>query len=117
LNPLARKALAPIPRDDAVVEAIASALTTRGYAVDKNVGQSRFRCDLAVRNNSGSEYQLGILVDTNDHCDNSNLLDRYLMQPSILRAFGWRFTLVLTKDWCHDPDGVLVQLERVLNIE
>jgi hypothetical protein len=114
LNPLARKTLAPAERDDAVVAAIAKALTARGYAVDRNVGQSRFRCDLAVRNHSGSEYQVGIFVDTALFYQNPNLLDRYLMQPSILRTFGWQFALVLAKDWYHNPNGILARLERLL---
>jgi predicted DNA-binding WGR domain protein len=114
LNPLSRKALAPISKGDAVVEGLAKALRSRGYAVDLNVGQSRFRCDLAVRGNSDSLYQLGILVDTDGHYANANLLDRYLMQPAILRAFGWRFALVLTKDWYHNPEDVLSRIEKLL---
>jgi predicted DNA-binding WGR domain protein len=114
LNPLSRKALAPLGKDDAVVEQLAAALRARGHSVDLNVGQSKFRCDLAVRGNSESQYQLGILVDTDGHYANPNLLDRYLMQPSILRAFGWRFALVLTKDWYHNPDDVLTRIEKLL---
>ena len=114
LNPLSRKALSPLSKGDAVVEKLAAALRERGYAVDLNVGQSKFRCDLAVRGNSDSMYELGILVDTDGHYANPNLLDRYLMQPSILRAFGWRFALVLTKDWYHNPDDVLVCIEKLL---
>ncbi|HWX20733.1 MAG TPA: AAA domain-containing protein [Candidatus Binatia bacterium] len=114
LNPLARKALAPLSKGDVVVEKLAAALRERGYTVDLNVGQSKFRCDLGVRANSDGMYQLGILVDTDGHYANPNLLDRYLMQPSILRAFGWRFALVLTKDWYHNPDGVLARLEKLL---
>ena len=114
LNPLSRQALAPLNKGDAVVEQLAAALRSRGHSVDVNVGQSRFRCDLAVRGNSDTLYQLGILVDTDGHYANPNLLDRYLMQPSILRAFGWRFALVLTKDWYHNPDDVLVRLEKIL---
>jgi len=97
-----------------VVEQLAGALRERGHAVDLNVGQSKFRCDLAVRGTADSLYQLGILVDTDGHYANSNLLDRYLMQPSILRAFGWRFALVLTKDWYHTPDEVLARIEKLL---
>jgi predicted DNA-binding WGR domain protein len=115
LNPLSRQALAPLNKDDAVVEQLAAALRSRGHSVDVNVGQSKFRCDLAVRGDSDGLYQLAILVDTDGHYANSNLLDRYLMQPSILRAFGWRFALVLTKDWYHDPDGVLARLDKVLH--
>jgi predicted DNA-binding WGR domain protein len=114
LNPLSRKALAPLNKGDAVVERLAAALRSRGYSVDLNVGQSKFRCDLAVRGSSDSLYQLGILVDTDGHYANPNLLDRYLMQPSILRAFGWRFALVLTKDWYHNPDDVLNRIEKLL---
>ncbi len=114
LNPLARKALAPLSHGDAVVEQLATALRGRGYAVDLNVGQSKFRCDLAVRGTADGLYQLGILVDTDGHYANTDLLDRYLMQPSILQAFGWRFALVLTKDWYHHPDEVLAALEKKL---
>jgi predicted DNA-binding WGR domain protein len=114
LNPLARKGLSPVNRGDAVVEKLAAALRERGYAVDLNVGQSKFRCDLAVRHSGDSLHQLGILVDTAGHYANPNLLDRYLMQPAILRAFGWRFALVLTKDWYHNPDDVLARLDKLL---
>jgi predicted DNA-binding WGR domain protein len=114
LNPLSRKTLAPLSRGDAVVEGLAAALRQRGYAVDLNVGQSKFRCDLAVRASSDSMYQLGILVDTDGHYANPNLLDRYLMQPGILKAFAWRFALVLTKDWYHTPDDVVARLDKLL---
>ena len=117
LNPLNRKALAPAGESDTVAERLAAALCGRGYLVDLNVGQSKFRCDLAVRNEPDSLYQLGILVDTDGHYANPNLLDRYLMQPGILRTFGWRFALVLTKDWYHNPDDVLARLEKLLKGE
>jgi predicted DNA-binding WGR domain protein len=103
-----------LSKGDAVIDSLTRALRARGYSVDLNVGQSKFRCDLAVRSNSDSLYQLGILVDTDGHYANPNLLDRYLMQPAILRAFGWRFALVLTKDWYHNPDDVLARIEKIL---
>jgi predicted DNA-binding WGR domain protein len=114
LNPLSRKGLEPVSSGDAVVQSLAEKLRARGFAVDINVGQSKFRCDLAVRTESDSLYQLGILVDTDGHYANPNLLDRYLMQPTILRAFGWKFALVLTKDWYHDPEQVLTRIERLV---
>ena len=95
-----------------MVSDLANALRSRGYAVDLNVGQSRFRCDLAVSRKNDGLYQLGILVDTDAHYANPNLLDRYLMQPGILKAFGWQFLIVLTKDWYHTPDDVLSRIER-----
>jgi len=114
LNPLSRKARTARGGGDAVVEGLAAALRARGHLVDLAVGQSRFRCDLAVRGASGAFYQLGILVDTEGHYANADLLDRYLMQPGILKAFGWQYTLVLTKDWYHVPGEVLARIENLL---
>jgi hypothetical protein len=114
LNPQARRALAPVNLRDAVVAGLAEALRARGYLVDLDVGQSQFRCDLAVGLGSESQYRLAILVDTESHYQNPTVLDRYLMQPSILRAFGWTVAIVLTKDWYHNPDDVLGRLERLL---
>ncbi|MGC3959997.1 MAG: WGR domain-containing protein [Verrucomicrobiota bacterium] len=31
-----------------------------------------------------------------------------------MKAFGWRFALVLTKDWYHMPDDVLTRIEKLL---
>src|SRR5262249_27847069 len=78
---------------------------------------SKFRCDLAVRVESEGMYKLGILVDTDSHYANPNLLERYLMQPSILTAFGWRYLIVLTKDWFHNPEDVLNRIEKTLRGE
>jgi predicted DNA-binding WGR domain protein len=78
------------------------------------VGQSRFRCDLAVRTKDEPFYQLGILLDSDVHYANPNLVERYFTQPSILRTFGWRVIIVLAKDWFHEPDAVLDRIERIL---
>jgi hypothetical protein len=99
---------------DPVAEQIAAALLERGYVVDRAVGQSHFRCDLAVRRAGDTVYRLGILLDNDGYYDQSDLLERDLMRPKLLRDFGWNVTLVLAKDWYHDRAGVLERLERVL---
>ena len=114
LNPLTRKSSAPKASRNPLVEDIADALRKRGYVVDLDVGQSRFRCDLGVRFDGNSHYQLGVLLDSEGHYANRDLVERYLMQPSVLRVFGWRVALVLTKDWFHEPEAVLDRLERLL---
>jgi predicted DNA-binding WGR domain protein len=93
---------------------VPSALRAGGHQVDLHVGQSRFRCDLAIGGSAEGTYELGILVDTEEHYANPNLMERYVTRPGILRGFGWRVALVLTKDWFHDRDGVLARLEREL---
>ncbi len=131
MNPLTRGAgkVAGHARADEISAQIAEALRARGHAVDEQVGQSRFRCDLAVRaagdaqgaegeqssqSSPSSHYALGILVDTAAHYENRNVLERYVSRPRILNAFGWQVLQVLAKDWLHGPHAVLEQIEQAL---
>jgi len=68
-----------------------------------------------VRVPGDMSYRLAIQVDTGPFYANRDLLERYLLRPGVLRAFGWRVTQVLTKDWLHAPEQVLERLERVLH--
>src|SRR5205814_1211222 len=65
------------------IQSLASRLRERGYHVELDVGQSRFRCDLAVRTNEERSYRLGILVDTDAYYQNSNLLERDVLRPRL----------------------------------
>jgi hypothetical protein len=100
--------------DDPVAEQIAAALTERGYVVDRSVGQSHFRCDLAVRRDGETVYRLAILLDNDGYYDQSDLLERDLMRPKLLRDFGWKVAFVLAKDWYTDHAAVLDHLDRLL---
>jgi hypothetical protein len=99
---------------DPVAEQVAAALAERGYMVDRAVGQSHFRCDLAVRRQGDTTYRLAILLDNDSYYDQSDLLERDLMRPKLLRDFGWNVTFVLAKDWYEDRDAELKRLEQLL---
>jgi predicted DNA-binding WGR domain protein len=99
---------------DVVVRELAARLRTRGYETDLDVGQSQFRCDIALRQPGDRAYRLGILVDTETTYRTTDPLERYHARPGVLRAFDWQVALVLAKDWFHDPEDVLERLERLL---
>jgi predicted DNA-binding WGR domain protein len=114
LNPMTRTRFAHGASEDVVVRDVAVALRERGHLVDEQVGQSRFRCELAVRDPARPAYALGILVDTDSQYENRNVFERYVSRPRILEGFGWKIVHVLTRDWLHDRDGVLARIERTL---
>lgn len=115
LNPLTRKALAGDATADEVAAQLARALRERGHVVDEKIGQSRFRCDLGIRDpQGGGHYALAVLVDTAAHYANRDVFERYVSRPRILGAFGWRAVQVLSRDWFHDPQTVLDAIERAL---
>jgi superfamily I DNA and/or RNA helicase len=99
---------------DPLAEQVATALEARRYIVDRGVGQSHFRCDLAVRRDGDAVYRLAILLDGDGYYEQSDLLERDLMRPKLLWDFGWKVTFVLAKDWYEDRAAVLDRLERLL---
>jgi predicted DNA-binding WGR domain protein len=99
---------------DPVAPQLADALRQRGLFVETDVGQSTFRLPLAVRLREGDAHTLGILIDDASHFAQRDLLERYLLRPGVLQAFGWRVVQVFTKDWHHDSAAVLRQIDDAL---
>ncbi|MCC7421949.1 MAG: DUF4011 domain-containing protein [Planctomycetaceae bacterium] len=99
---------------DLVVEQLAAALVERGHGVDRSVGQSHFRVDLAVFKDGDPRYRLGLLVDTDTHYRQRDLLEREVLRPRLLETFGWQVAHVLTLDWCLNRAAVLKRLEELM---
>lgn len=97
-------------RSEQLVAEIADSLTEQGFRVDRNVGQSHFRCDLAICADGDKKYRLGILTDSNAWYVQDDLLERELMKPQLLTAFGWDIMVVLARDWYHDRELVLKKI-------
>ncbi len=114
LNPEAQRVFARSAPADALRDALAEALTARGHDVHTHVGSASFRCDLAICGAEGGRYQLGILIDGNGH---GSVEDRYVFQPAILRAFGWKVIDVPSHSWLRDPGAVVAQIEAALRRE
>jgi hypothetical protein len=102
--------------DEPVTEQIAAALAERGLIVERSVGQSHFRCDLAVRREGDTAYRLGILVDSPAYYEQEDVLERDMMRPRLLRAFGWNLAFVLSKDWYQDQPAVLERLQQLIHL-
>jgi len=102
---------------DLVTQQVATTLREKGFEVDLQVGQSSFRCDLAVRRPGEREYAAGILVDTSADDQQMDLLEREVMRPKLLEAFGWRVAHVIAKDWYTDSAAVTTGLVRFIEGE
>jgi len=105
------------PSGDAVADAIESALRARDLEVVRNAGQSGFRCDLAVRRPGETAFGLAVFVDTDRFYDESDVIEREVLKPRLLRAFGWQVYHALAKDWLADPDAVIKSLTSRLEGE
>jgi predicted DNA-binding WGR domain protein len=99
---------------DVVVGQVAAGLRAGGYEVDLGVGQSSFRCDLAVRRPGERHYRAGILVDTDGYYRQGDIIEREVMRPQLLEAFGWKVTHVFAKDWYENPSAIIKSLTRFI---
>jgi uncharacterized protein YdeI (YjbR/CyaY-like superfamily) len=89
-----------------VARQLGTYLQQQGFEVTYNTGQSHFRCDVAVRRKGEHAFCAGILVDTDLHYRNEDVLEQYVLRPQIMRSFGWNIIPVLTKDWLENKTRV-----------
>ena len=55
-----------------------------------------------------------MLVDHDAYYDQTDIIERDLMRPKLLRAFGWKVVHLLAKDWYADHEAMLGQVEAEL---
>lgn len=89
-----------------------------GYCVHLNIGQSNFKCSLAIKKNtSDKSYMLGIIVDEDEHYKNDDVIEQYLLKPNLLQYSGWNVCQVYLKDWVENKERVLNMIVSRLNNE
>jgi len=93
-------------------DAVATALRDRGLTVDQQVGASKFRIDLALRDRRNpSRYVLGVECDGATYHSTRTARDRDILRQRVLESMGWRIHRVWSTEWFHDQDRAI---ERVL---
>lgn len=120
LSHVAPQALAAADRPkNPLADSIAQALRERGWQVETALGQSAFVCDLAIRppktaKGKSTGEPLAVLIDGPAHFATGDLMERYVVKPAVLKAFGWRSMTVLGVDWRRDPNRVIQRIEAAV---
>ena len=96
-------------------DCVREALRERGLVVDEQVGASRFRIDLAIRDRRDvSRYVLGIECDGATYHGSRSARDRDLLRQQILEKMGWKLHRVWSTEWFHEPEKALASILRSL---
>ncbi len=94
-------------------EAVYNALTARGLMLDTQVGCSRYRIDLAVRDpEHPGAYLLGIECDGASYHSSKTARDRDRLRQWQLEHMGWKLHRIWSSDWFATPT---VEVLRVLD--
>ena len=96
---------------DGLQNEIAEFLTGKGYTVERNVGCSGFRIDLALRHpDRPDEFLLGIECDNTAYAAQKTTRDRDNLRHQILKGLGWHTCRAWCVDWAFDRE----QAEKAL---
>ncbi|TCD11118.1 WGR domain-containing protein [Pedobacter frigidisoli] len=105
-----------VSKSSVVLKQIKDELLAKGFEVKENVGQSTFKCSLAVKLHPNDDaYILSILIDDEAHYGNQNLLEQYYQRPAILKSFGWRTMHLYAKDWLQNPQKMMELILKRIN--
>ena len=85
------------------IDAVYDFLLENGYEVEKNVGFSDCKIDLAVKHPDLEDvYVLGIQCDGESYCSNRTSRDRDRLKTDILKLMGWKLHRIWSPSWSKD---------------
>ncbi|MDO5849384.1 MAG: DUF3320 domain-containing protein [Methanobrevibacter sp.] len=86
-------------------DSIANFLEENGYIVDRQVGSSGFKVDLAlVDENNPGQYFLGITTDGDVYASSKVARDRNRLREQVLEGLGWNIYHLWSTDWYRNRD-------------
>lgn len=90
---------------------VASFLLCHGYVVDRQVGCSGYRIEIAVRSrDDDGRYVMGVECDGEQYHESDSARDRDKLRRIVLEGLGWRLVRVWCASWWFDRE----QAERAL---
>ncbi|MBA1146676.1 DUF3320 domain-containing protein [Ectothiorhodospiraceae bacterium WFHF3C12] len=102
--------------DSPFEQAVASALTERGWQIHPQVGVSGFRVDLGVVHpDAPGVYLAGVECDGATYHRAATARDRDKLREGVLRGLGWEILRVWSTDWWVDSPGAMDKLDGRLN--
>jgi very-short-patch-repair endonuclease len=98
-------------------EAVAKALSAKGWQLHTQVGASAFRVDLGVVHpDTPGTYLSGIECDGATYHRSATARDRDKLREQVLRGLGWEICRVWSTDWWVDKRGTLERLDQQLQL-
>ena len=96
--------------DSPFEEEVLAALTSRGFAVEPQVGTAGFFIDIGVRDErQPGKFILGIECDGATYHSSRSARDRDRLRQEVLEGLGWRLHRIWSTDWYRNPER---ELER-----
>ena len=93
---------------------IAEDLRRLGYKAVTNVGDSAFKVDVAVLDENGIDYKLGIIID-NELISNTSLRDKIYVMNNVLNNLSWKLITVYSVEYFKNKNACLDRIIDALD--
>ena len=103
-GPTAASAAEGPSQDGMFADTVAKFLEASGYVIERHVGCSQHKIDIAVKNDAGDGYLMGIECDGPSYARQLTVQDRDLNRPGVLKGLGWHTCRVWSVDWAFDRE-------------
>jgi len=98
-----------------VEESIAEILEKEGYRVEKFVGASDYKIDIAVRSRKNpANFILAIETDGEMYRSAKTCRDRERLRKQVLKSLGWNVHKIWARDWIKNTEVESTKLMKLL---
>lgn len=98
-----------------VEESIARRLEAEGYAVERFLGASDYKIDIAVRSRKNPDnYILAIETDGKIYRNAKTCRDRERLRKQVLTSLGWDTHKIWARDWIRNSEDEFIKLTNML---
>ncbi|MHA1339915.1 MAG: DUF3320 domain-containing protein [Promethearchaeota archaeon] len=95
--------------------AVIEALEERGYKVEKEVGNSKYKIDIAIVNpEDPNRYLLGITCDGGSYKLIPSVRDRERIRNNILKLLGWEIFHIFAPEWFENREKILKKIDKII---
>lgn len=102
--------------DSPFEEAVAAALSKKGWQVQTQIGVSSFRVDLGVVHpDAPGRFLAGVECDGATYHRSATARDRDKLREFVLRGLGWEIVRIWSTDWWVDAQGTADKVHHRLN--
>ncbi|MGY9047920.1 MAG: DUF4011 domain-containing protein [Rhodobacterales bacterium] len=98
-------------------QAVADAISAKGWEVRTQIGVSGFRVDLGVVHpDFAGAYLAGVECDGAQYHSSATARDRDKVRQAVLEGLGWNILRIWSTDWFRNPGSVVARIHDSLTV-
>jgi superfamily I DNA and/or RNA helicase/very-short-patch-repair endonuclease len=103
-------------KDAQIEDSIASVIESMGYSVERFLGASEYKIDIAVRSiKNPEEFILAIETDGAVYRSAHTCRDRERLRKQVLHSLGWKTHRIWSRDWIRNQEDQIKQIKDLLD--